>query len=430
VFTEAAHCADKVREPVLTIYARVGVGDAWRGAGELATSEQVLEATLKTASTQGSEFQVALAQVALSGLRLSQNQPEAARRLLAHALPVLERTQSHRDVGRARFNLAHAALLQGKSRDALQQLRALAQLGATLGETQFLVSQAENARRVLDYALAHRSGVAYYRELAAKIGTTPQTLPGPIAPMQAGLPELELYTFGEARALLDGELITASEWQTATTKELFFFFATNPQGWRKEQILEELWPEASRSQANDLFHASMYRLRRALFPEAIIFREGVYRLNPEAVRWLDAQEFEQERAAAVQLSDPHAQIELLERVVALYRGEFLSEFYGDWCMLRREELRTHYLDALTLLGRAWQGIGNYRRAEQVYLKTLERDPAREETYRDLMALYAARGNRAEIIQTYRQCVEQLQAEVGMPPLPETVELYRRLLSES
>jgi len=426
-YTKACTSAEKIRENFLTIYARVGAGDIWRMAGDLETAEHVLETTLEAASSHQSGYQVALAQVAMSALRLAQNQPDSAVRQLEHALPLLEHAQSTRDVGRAHFYLAQAALQKRCDSDALVHLRALAKIGKSLGETQFLVSQVRNAPRVLDYALSHRSGVSYFRQLAIQLEHLPLSDDLPIPELESGLPELELYAFGDARVSMDGKVILQSAWQTTTTKELFFFFATNPKGWRKEEIIDELWMDATRSQANDLFHASMYRLRRALFPDCIVFRDGLYRLNHEAVRWLDVREFEQEYATVMEITLPEQQIEQLERVVALYRGDFLSEFYGDWCIMQREELRLKYLDALALLGSAWFRFGNLRRAEEVYHKALDREPAREETYRELMALYAAMGDRVSVIQTYQQCVEALKTEVGVTPLPETVELFQRLL---
>ncbi len=427
-YTQAATGAEKIREHYLVAYARSAAADIWRIAGDLVTAEQVLQNTLDITSGYHSEFEMAFAQLALCCLRLAQNQPDAAVRHLDYAMPLLARAHAVREMGRAHFCYAHAALLRGRETEALRHLRALVKLGKQLNENQFLVSVARHARHVVDFALKRRIGTAFWRALVKKLDYVP-VAPIEISALEESLPELELYTLGEARVMLNGKAVPHSAWQTATTKELFFFFATQPQGWRKEQIIEELWQNSARGQASDLFHASLYRLRRALFPECILFRDGMYRMNTEAVRWLDVYEFVEERARVSELTDPKEQIEPLERVVALYHGDFLQEIYSDWCVPRRNELRAQYLESLSQLGQTCLELGNVKRAEEVYRKILEVEPAREETWRALMQLYLRMGNRTAAMQTFQDCVEALQRELEMPPLPATLELYRQILEQ-
>lgn len=429
LYTDASSIAEKIREHFLITYARAAVGDVWRLAGDMHAAEQVLQTALQTAAAHRSDYEVALVQVEFAALRLAQNEPEAAIRHLEHALPLLERTDAKRDIGHAFYYFAQAALLRKREAEALRYLRSLAALGKELDEDQFLVSQAANARHVVEFALTRRVGVPFFKRLAKKLE---QAKPASalLFALQDSLPQLELRTFGEAQVLMDGTAVPRGVWQTTTTKELFFFFATNPQGWRKEQIFEALWNSASRAQANDLFHASMYRIRRALFAECILFRHGLYQLNPEAVRWLDVREFEEEIAAASRTTAPRERIEHLERATALYHGDFLEEFYSDWCQARRGTLRDTFLNSLADLGRAWFQLEDSKRAMELYQQILQHEPTREETFRDLIELHWAAGNRAGAIQTYQQCVKVLDAELGLPPMPETVALYKRLLREA
>ncbi|MCC7161492.1 MAG: tetratricopeptide repeat protein [Anaerolineae bacterium] len=425
-FRAASAIAEKIRERFLITYARVAAGEVWRLAGDAGTSEQVLQTALQTASTHRSDYEVALAQIGLGALRLTQNETDAAVRHLDLALKLLEPMELQREIARTRFYLAQAALQRKRDAEALRHLRVVASVGKALEENQFLVSQAARARFVPEFALARRVGVPYFKRLIQKLDLLQRPSVTELAP-QDTLPQLELNTLGEARVMMDGELLARSVWQTNTTKELFFFFATNSQGWRKEQIMEALWSNASRGQANDLFHASLYRLRRALFPECIVFRNGLYQLNPEAVRWLDVLEFESEIESAERAGDPLQQIEYLERAVPLYHGDFMEEFYSDWCMHRREQLRLRYLDALAKLARAWTQVGDAHRAIALYQQLLKREPAHEETYRDLIGLHLEMGNRSAALQLYQQCVEYLASEYGVSPAPETSALYQRLV---
>lgn len=424
-YTEASAIAEKIREHFLITYARVGVGQVWVLAGETGTSEQALQSALQAASAHRSDYEVALAQIGFGALRLAQNETDAALRHLQVALELLEPRGFTREIAQTRFYLAQVALHRKREGEALRQLRQVASIGKELDEDQHLVSQAARARFVPEFALTHRVGVPYFKRLVQKLDRTQRATTAEIVAHNT-LPQLELHTLGEARVVVDGKTLGRSVWQTATTKELFFFFATNSQGWRKEQIMELLWSNAGRGQANDLFHASLYRLRRALFSECIVFRNGLYQLNPEAVRWLDVLEFESETQAAARTNDPRVQIEHLERAVPLYHGDFMQEFYSDWCMHRREQLRNLYLDALFKLAGAWTQVGDTKRATALHQQLLKHEPAREEAYRALIELHLEAGNRPAAIQLYQQCIEILASEYGVTPMPETVELYERL----
>lgn len=426
-YTDASDLAERVRENFLITFTRVAAGDVWRLSGDLPTAERILQTALQAASAHQSEYESGLAHLGMGILRLDQDDIESARQHLERALALLEAAHAKRDLGRARLYLAEVALRRKRTAEAQQHLRALAALGKELSEDQFLLMDAARTRAPLEFALARRIGSAYFRQILKKLEQAPRGESISTGVIEEGWPALDIYTFGEARVMRDGSLVPNSIWQTSTTKELFFFFVTHPQSWRKEQVLEHIWPNASRGQANDLFHSSVYRIRRALFPECLLFSNGMYQLNLEAVRWVDVTEFEAQLAAAAQAQQVADKISALERAVELYRGDYLDEFYSDWCASRREQLRARYLDALSQLAQCHVELGNPKRALELYQLVLSKDRVNEAAYRELMRLYMRLGNRPAAIQVYQQCVETLKEELGVPPMPETTALYEQLL---
>ncbi|HZQ11003.1 MAG TPA: BTAD domain-containing putative transcriptional regulator [Anaerolineae bacterium] len=427
VYTDAEDLATKIHDNYLITFMRVAVGEVWRLVGDLQTAERVLQTALQAATAHRSDYEMALVQLALGALRLAQNEENGAVQHLEHALPQLEHAHTKRESGRAHFLLAGAAWRRKQPAQAVHHLRVVADIGKELDEYQFILNDAAEARDLLELAIKRRAGGGYYKRLLEKLEQRPAAARVSFPVLESAWPRLELFAFGEARVLMDGVPVQKNVWQTATTKELFFFFATNPQGWRKEQIIEQLWPHASHGQGNDLFHSSVYRIRRALFPECLVFRNGVYQLNPEAVVWSDAEEFESRLTAAAQATESHEQIEQLEHAIELYHGDYLDEFYSDWCAPRREQLRSRYLNTLAQLGRSWIQLGNLKRGQEVYQELLQQEPLDEATYRELIRLYLAAGNRPAAMQLYEQCVARLRAELGVPPMPETIALYERLL---
>lgn len=426
-YAEASDIAEKTREDFLLTLVRIAVGDVWRLSGDLNTSEQVLENALHLATAHNSDYEVALAQTALGALRLEQVDYTAALGHLQHALPVLTRMHTEREAARVYYFLAQVAWRRKRYEEAARYLRALAALGKPLGEDQFLMCEGAHAIPLLEFAVERRIARAYFQGTLTRLGRAAAHAPFSLEATEAAFPLLEVFVLGEGKVLLNGRVVDKTAWQTTTTKELFFFFATHPTGWRKEQIITELWPDSSPGQGNDLFHSSVYRIRRALFPECLVFRNGLYSLNPEAASWLDVDEFERLLSESEEVKTEASRIELLQRAVDLYRGDYVQEFYSDWCRVRRQTLQEKYLAAASRLARLYADQGENERAIHLYQAALAKDPLHEESYHELIELHARLGDRSSAIQVYQQCVTVFAAELGMMPPPETTALYQEIV---
>ena len=59
-------------------------------------------------------------------------------------------------------------------------------------------------------------------------------------------------------------------------------------------------------------------------------------------------------------------------------------------------------------------------------KALSIDPTWEDAYRLQMLGYLAKGNRPQAIKAYQNCVNVLDEEFGIDPLPETKKLIREI----
>ncbi|MBI4672483.1 MAG: tetratricopeptide repeat protein, partial [Chloroflexi bacterium] len=425
-FTASSELAEKIHESFLLSFTRVAIGDLWRASGDLGTAERVLQSALQTAMAQRADYPLALVQLALGALKLELHELDAAQRHLEHAAKVFQAASEMRQLGRAQVYRARLALLRKQESQAVEHLRQVASLGRLLEEEQFLCQDLVGARALLELALKRRVAPTFYRRLLDATTKTASTERALFAVKEETLPRLDIFALGIADVQVDSILLDRGVWQTATTKELFFFFLTHPQGWRKEELLEHLWQDVTRAQGNDLFHSSVYRIRRALFPECLVFSHGLYQFNPEVVYTLDAHQFEAALDEARQVGDLAQKRAVLEQAVALYHGDYLNEIYADWCVARREHLRTRFLDALATLAQCCVDLGDARQALHVYQELLRQDPLREATYRDLMGLYVMLGDRAAALQTYRRCVEQLQTELGVLPMPETEALFQQL----
>jgi DNA-binding SARP family transcriptional activator len=71
--------------------------------------------------------------------------------------------------------------------------------------------------------------------------------------------------------------------------------------------------------------------------------------------------------------------------------------------------------------------GNYAPAIRVAQRLLRLDPLQEATYRHLMRLYAARGDRGAVSRTYQSCAAALKHELAIEPGMTTRKTYETLM---
>jgi DNA-binding SARP family transcriptional activator len=236
---------------------------------------------------------------------------------------------------------------------------------------------------------------------------------------------LEVYALGEGRVVRDGQPVSASQWQGAITKELFFYILFHGP-MERDQIGLVFWPDLPPKKMTDSFHTTLYRVRRAVGGDAIVVEDGQYQLG-HVDCWLDVEEFESavERA---RLLPPHEwQAEhLWRRAVRLYQGDLLPEVDRTWCIPKREALREMYIEALIGMARCYEARGECGEAVAWYKRALTVDELRESIHRLIMECYARAGRRSEALAHYETCREILQRELAIEPSPETQRLYEQI----
>ncbi|GAB4399984.1 MAG: BTAD domain-containing putative transcriptional regulator [Anaerolineales bacterium] len=251
---------------------------------------------------------------------------------------------------------------------------------------------------------------------------------------------LTVHMLGPLRIWRGHEEVAPREWQREKARQLFaLLLAHRGKFLQRDQILEYLWPHADLTSAEAGFKVALNALNRALEPRRparsagffVLRRESAYGLNPAAALHVDADEFESLLARAEQGgTDSHEAIALLREALALYQGDYLADFlYEEWTLRERERLRQVYVQATTRLAGLLADAGECEEAAAWCRRALTLDNCWEEAYRILMRCYSAQGNRPMVIRTFEQCEATLRSELDAPPMPETVDLYRRLIAE-
>ncbi len=255
-------------------------------------------------------------------------------------------------------------------------------------------------------------------------------------------PPLRIQTLGGFRLWRDGVEIEPAAWGREKALHLFQFFVTirrSPAPLHKEQIIDRLWPELDPEEGDRDFKVALNAVYKVLEPERpprsecrFIARQGlVYSLNL-AECWVDADAFEMLVAAGNQAlpDQPAAAITHYRRGLAFYPGDYLPERrYEDWSSAERERLQLLALGAMTTLADLLveqSPLESIRLTQHVLVV----DPVWEAAYRVQIQAYLAQGNRPLALRTYQQCVQMLEHELGVEPLPETQQLLKQLKGET
>lgn len=241
-------------------------------------------------------------------------------------------------------------------------------------------------------------------------------------------PHLVISAFGSAQVQINGRLITMADWQTQSVKELFFYFLAAERPLTKEQIGGVLWPETVEPSKLKLrFKNEIYRLRRAVGQDIILFDHEYYQFKRAVDHEYDVEAFEAYVAKAKSSIVPEEQIELYQKATALVRGSYLEDFGATWVLPERERLNQVYLSALLTLSELYQREGQVSKALFTCQRALAYDPTSEAVYRQMMYVYHRMGDRPSIIHVYETCEKTMRRVFDLTPSEETQRLYHNLI---
>ena len=429
-FSDGLHAATRSSEGFVVTYALDGLGNTLRLQGDLVHARERMSEALEHAEEHGSAYEIGLCQTSLGILEAEKGNLEVARRYLDMATQRLKAGGYKREWARASFHKAQVDYARGEQDTALANLKRALELVEQLGFDQFLVVDGQAAQSLLHYAAKQWAGernevICRLLERIQAHQTRLAKRSEPAIKTEFRLPLLKVYGLGKPLVELEGHTI---QWRTTQSRDLFFYLLQHPGGLTREEIGGVFWPDHSPEKLDGIFRSTLYRVRRALFRDSVIFEAGLYRFSRQGDYWFDVEVFEKLLGEAGELADAEKKIALLKEACALYRGDYLSETGADWCTLDREWLREQYLDAMETLAILHTDLEALHAAIKFYQDVLAHDQYRESAHRGLMLCYYRLGDRTSAVHQYQVCVEILRKELGISPSPETGKLFLKIIS--
>ncbi len=326
---------------------------------------------------------------------------------------------------------ADISLKCGDSTGARQIVQAALQVGQQAGSSQPFTAEVCHlpALRTMLASYASKSEMFGFEQSALMDVQPRALLDGAQEPgVAANTYSLRIFTLGMESIERDGKLVASSEWRATSARELFLYLLfIGPQS--REDLSLVFWPESATKQVRSNFHTTLYRARRALGENVIVFQDGYYHINTELDLQSDAHELKTLTAQARLMPVRDARTEdLWHRAVNLYHGEFLSSLDAEWVYPLRETFREMHLEALIGLGECARARGDFRQALNVYKQALQVDPYREDIHRAVMTCYAQKGEKRKILSHLNELQQLLWQELAVKPSSETMTLVRSLLS--
>lgn len=282
---------------------------------------------------------------------------------------------------------------------------------------------------------------AHHRRPTVRRGQTTQYRPraawGPSGPPPVGnvVVGLEIRLTGAPTVSVDGAPLHVD---TRKAVALLARLAVAGPRSGRDVLATLLWPDASQDRARASLRRTLSALTTGLGGRWVTADRADVALAGDDVT-CDVRELQRHLEAATSHDHPPAAScdacrAGLTAAAGWWRGEFMEGFalrdapaFEDWLLLEGEALRRSVATVLERLTLQHTAVGAHDEALASAHRWVALDPLHEEAHRAVMRVAAAAGRRDEASRQFRECVAALDRELGVAPLPATVELHQAIL---
>ncbi|GAA0381213.1 response regulator [Paenibacillus motobuensis] len=222
--------------------------------------------------------------------------------------------------------------------------------------------------------------------------------------------------FNQIQFKAPGREVQTGKWRTSKAQELFAYLLYNRErAIQRSALLDFLWPDLEEGKAARQLYSTIYQIRQTLKNcgmEMITIHGGVletgYRLDIGEAR-IDVEEWEY---AMKQLKPLDMQtVEEYEKVMDLFKGDYLGNYDYIWAEHERERLRLMWLYHMRKLSDFYEQKGMLNKAVQVNHHVQQLLLDEEDSYFSLMKLYDAIGDKLRVEEQFTLLKARIEREL-------------------
>jgi DNA-binding SARP family transcriptional activator len=161
---------------------------------------------------------------------------------------------------------------------------------------------------------------------------------------------------------------------------------------------------------------------------------GIYKLQLSAFFgqniWYDTHLFAEEYQKAqffLQNNEYDEAKQALKAMVVLYRGDYLTSIYSDWCRYIREELQRNYIYVCLQLAYFAFQEKDFDKCIDYSQRILLYDKYNEDAYYVLISCYVMQEKKRQAYNYYLQCKQTLQEDLDIEPNGSIKSLYHKYI---
>ncbi|MBC5635354.1 response regulator [Ornithinibacillus sp. BX22] len=237
----------------------------------------------------------------------------------------------------------------------------------------------------------------------------------PLPSTEGGMDKAWIQCFNQIKVKGPDYKEEALKWRTSKAQELFaYLFHNRGKMINKEILVDLLWPSTNNTQQ---LYTTIYHIRRTLKQyglESLSIQSGNggYTLTADNIK-IDTEEWEQHLNQLEPISDKNYME--YEQVFYEYKGDYLGQYGYLWAEGEKERFKRLWLNHSIKLIRFYQNKGINEDAIKICQRIQQMYPDVEESYFELMKIYATMNKLIAVEEQYRRLTSLLTRELGVEP---------------
>lgn len=246
---------------------------------------------------------------------------------------------------------------------------------------------------------------------------------------------LDINLLGDASIFGDGRRIDDANWRRERVRALLTFVILHPNPTR-EIAVAELWPDMAIDAGRKNLRTTINRLHHVLEPDRdsghapfhLRSRGQLLALHTGDRIGIDIHRFERHLDAARRSEadgTPSLAVPDYLAAVGCYRGDLLPDSYDTWVLVRRDTLRSQFVQAGVRCAELLSASDRNREAIELLVRVLGFEPYSEPAHRAMVVAQLGLGDAAAARRAMETC-ETVLAEVGGIVETATAMVWRRV----